>query len=79
MVCRASNACALRLSVLSAAVIAILKLSPALGLPLTVMPTLKVLAAPLASVYGTEMFRSLFWPGTMLPVPILTPLASNTS
>ncbi|MNG12137.1 hypothetical protein D3C84_957310 [compost metagenome] len=79
LVCRASSAWALRLSVLSAAVIAMLKLSPALGLPLTVMPTLKVLAAPLASVYGTEMLRSLFWPGTMLPVPILTPLASNTS
>ncbi|MNL42845.1 hypothetical protein D3C87_1653280 [compost metagenome] len=50
LVCRASSDCALRLSVLSAAVMAMLKLSPEAGLPLTVIATLKVLALPPASV-----------------------------
>ncbi|MCY1422842.1 hypothetical protein D9M71_385390 [compost metagenome] len=64
---------------LAGSVMEMLKLSPEAGLPLMVIPTLKVWALPPASVYGTEMFRSLFWPGTMLPVPMLLPLASNTS
>ncbi|MNI84112.1 hypothetical protein D3C81_1570440 [compost metagenome] len=50
LVCRPSKAWALRLSVLSAAVMEMLKPSPEAGLPLTVIPTLKVLALPPASV-----------------------------
>ncbi|MNE93681.1 hypothetical protein D3C80_1915620 [compost metagenome] len=50
LVCNPSSDWALRLSVLPAAVMAMLKLSPEAGLPLTVIPTLKVLALPPASV-----------------------------
>ncbi|MNY82379.1 hypothetical protein D3C86_2244420 [compost metagenome] len=50
LVCRPSKAAALRLSVLPAAVMEMLKLSPEAGLPLTVIPTLKVLALPPVSV-----------------------------
>ncbi|MNL20202.1 hypothetical protein D3C87_1414370 [compost metagenome] len=82
LVCSANSWLALLLSFLPSTLNATSYLSFFDGEPLTVVlkeNDLPGIGAPEASSIGTLMVRSLLWPGTMVPVPMLCPFELNTS
>ncbi|MNR16626.1 hypothetical protein D3C85_1332380 [compost metagenome] len=82
LVCKPNSSLALRLSFLPSTLNATSYLSFFEGEPLTVVLNendLPAIGAPDASSIGTLIVRSLLWPGTIVPLSMLCPLASNTS